>query len=279
MSKLSLHQLPKSKEFLECFVPLPGHVLVGIDFSALEPKVLTYFSRDRNLLALYGPSASPHQDIYLYNATQMGDLGKRILACGYSPHSPTAETVARAKKECKEERQISKMITLAGNYGAGAPKIHKSLLQAGFDVTLREVQSYHRAFWQTYAKIKHFEMRLQSQWYTNNGVITNGRGRPLGVAESSLKDLVNRFVQSTGHDLLICYLMLLTKALQEVPWKPYIVDLHDEVILQVPVHYAEQTAEKMSKVMDELNEGLQWDVKFSGTPTIGRNLAEIKLAG
>jgi hypothetical protein len=113
VSKLSLHQLPKSAEFLECFVPDPGHLLVSIDFSALEPKVLAYFSRDRNLLALYGPNASPHQDIYLYNAVQMGDLGKRILACGYNPNNPTPEAVARAKKECKDDRAVSKLISLA----------------------------------------------------------------------------------------------------------------------------------------------------------------------
>jgi DNA polymerase-1 len=281
MSKLSLHQLPKSAEFLECFVPDPGHLLVSIDFAALEPKVLAYFSRDRNLLALYGPSASPHQDIYLYNACQMGDLGKRIRACGYDPNNPTPEAVARAKKECKDDRAVSKLITLAGNYGAGAPKIHKSLLQAGFDVTLKEVYGYHRAFWQAYAGIKLFEKKLQQQWYTNNGVLTNGRGRPLPVDDGSLKDLVNRFTQSTGHDLLRYFLLLLVPQLdlEGITWEPYIEDLHDESILEVPVSCAERTAELMTKTMDKLNEVLQWDVKFTGTPTVGRNLAEIKLAG
>jgi hypothetical protein len=181
----------------------------------------------------------------------------------------------------RSQYMVGEWIAHNCNYGAGAPKIHKSLLQAGFDVTLGEVYGYHRAFWQAYAGIKHFEKKLQNQWYLNNGVLTNGRGRPLGVDEDSLKDLVNRFVQSTGHDLLLYYLDLLIENLQEndIPWQPYIVDLHDEVILQVPENQAEVTAQVLSGTMDQLNEVLKWDVKFSGTPTVGRNLAEIKLAG
>ena len=55
MASLNLQQQPKSRQYLECFRARPGHKIVQLDFDALEPKITAYFSRDKNLMNLYGP--------------------------------------------------------------------------------------------------------------------------------------------------------------------------------------------------------------------------------
>ena len=56
MPKINLQNTTKTQRYLECFEARPGNKIVAMDFASLEPKVLAYFSRDKNLMSLYGPS-------------------------------------------------------------------------------------------------------------------------------------------------------------------------------------------------------------------------------
>lgn len=109
----NMQQISKTKKMMELFIARPGMAWVDLDFSALEPVVLTEFSQDRNLLAIYG-NGRPKNDIYLFvGANIPGVIGDKIRATGYDPYNPTKEALARAKKECKHERGICKTVTLA----------------------------------------------------------------------------------------------------------------------------------------------------------------------
>jgi hypothetical protein len=155
VSKINLQNTTKTRRYLECFEASPGNKVVAMDFASLEPKVLAYFSRDKNLMSLYGPNAKKN-DIYLFNGAQLKGLGEPILATGYDPYNPTPETIKAAKKACKTERQIAKKFTLSANYGAGARKIHSELLLDGVDVTLEQCYQFHKEFWNLYPGIKLF---------------------------------------------------------------------------------------------------------------------------
>lgn len=277
MAKLNLQQQPKTEGYLECFEARPGHKIVTMDFAALEPKVTAYYSRDPNLMALYGPDAKKN-DVYLYNAAKMGELGKEILAQGYDPDNPTGETIALAKKMCKLDRAISKKFTLSANYGAGAKKLHSDLIMQGVDITLAKCYKYHADFWKLYKGIKRFETTLKAQYTNNEGYILNGYGRPIGIDEWKIKDIVNRFVQSTGHDILVVFINLLYKELKasEIQWMPWIIDYHDESMIEVPNRYVSEAGECFARARTKLNEFLQWDVTMDGDIEVATNLAEIK---
>lgn len=88
-------------------------MFVDCDFTSLEVVVLTELSRDDVLWSVFGPGARPN-DIYLATGARMGGaLGNRIRSTGYNPESPTLETVALAKKECKTERGVAKTMYLS----------------------------------------------------------------------------------------------------------------------------------------------------------------------
>lgn len=277
MSKLNLQQQPKSAGYLECFTARPGHRIVTMDFAALEPKVTAYYSRDVNLMNLYGPSAVKN-DVYLYNAAKMGQLGKKIRECGYDPDNPTPEAIQRAKKECKLDRDISKKFTLSANYGAGAKKLWADLQLQGIDITLNTCYQYHREFWDLYKGIKILEEVLLETYQKNKGWILNGYGRPLTLDDYKTKDIVNRFVQSTGHDILVVFISMLYDKLkaEKVQWMPWIIDFHDETMIEVPIDYIEAAVHCFEHARAELNKFLGWDVTMTGDIEIANNLAEIK---
>ena len=105
--------LPKTPGFLESFRPRPGHKLVDIDVSALEPVVLTELSRDRGLLSVYGPEASPFADIYITVGSRLGGVGQAFRDCGYDYTNPSEESAKRCKKEHKNLRNIVKVLHLS----------------------------------------------------------------------------------------------------------------------------------------------------------------------
>lgn len=109
---VNLQQLPKRKEYLSCWIPRPGWVMLDCDVTALEPVVLTGLSKDRAMLSLYGPSAPKGQDIYLYVGANLPGIGDAIRATGYDPDNSTPESVAHAKKLCKKERGVAKVVVL-----------------------------------------------------------------------------------------------------------------------------------------------------------------------
>ena len=205
----NISQQPKDAAYLAAFRARPGYRLVYCDVASLENYVLAELSRCPALNKLYGPTARPGQDAYLFNAAFLPIIGDRIRATGYHPDTATAADTAAAKKACPVERAIGKVFTLESNYGAGAPKIRESLrVKAGIDIPLGQVADMRSGFWDLYKGIKKYERRLKEQWRNNAGWLLNGIGRPIGCATTSEKDLVNRVVQSTGHDLVIrlCHL-------------------------------------------------------------------------
>lgn len=271
----NIQQQPKTRGYLRCLRARPGYKLVQLDFAAVEPVVLAEFSEDPALMAIYGPDAGAN-DIYLYTAAKITGLGDRIKRY-YDPDSPTAEGIELAKKFCKDDRAVAKVVVLASNYNAGPGKIHETLRLAGFDVTFEEVARIHREYWQLYAGVKRFQRTLEQEWTSNKGWIRNGLGRPLSVAPHLKKDLVNRFCQSTGHDLLVEYLAILQQRRPEGCY-PVISDFHDETIWEAPVGLCDTLATTMASALDQLNERIQGTIPIKGEPEVADTFADIKIA-
>jgi hypothetical protein len=252
---------------------------VDCDVNALEMVVTTELSQDRNLLALYGPGAKKN-DIYLFYASFMPILGPKIKATGYDPYSPTAEAMARAKKECKSERSIAKLLILSDNYGSGIGKKQKILRLNGVDMSYNEVSDMHEALLAAKEGVMKYVGRLEDEWRYNKGWVYNGYGRPIAVHESKKKDLLNRVVQSTGHDILQLYSRITAQLLTEagLHWQPIVMDWHDESIIEVPDaevpdarHIMEHEAYRI------LNEMLGGTCPLKGSAAVAKSLTGLKI--
>ncbi len=278
----NLQQQPKTRGYLEAFRPRQGYAWIDIDLTAVEPCVLTELSRDPAMLSIYGPEAKAN-DIYLFVAAQIPGLQETIRATGYDPYNPTPEAIAKAKKECKAIRQLCKTVVLASQYGAGPAKIAETLKADGVEKTIEEVQAIHQAYWQLFAGIKAYEKYLVNQWTRNGGWVLNGIGRPICVAQDYLKDIVNRVVQSTGHDLLLLYSKIVRDMLiaAGIEFYPVIADFHDQIIFEVREEQKDLAWDLISKkAFDELNNCLGFGthsvVRIKGSGGIVTNLADAK---
>lgn len=165
------------------------------------------------------------------------------------------------------------------SYGAGAGKIQQSLKLEGINISFDEAKRMHTAYWELFAKVKQYETFLKIQWERNDGWFLNPMGRPIAVAQDYLRDIVNRSIQSGGHDAFLLYLSLLSGKLNthSISYKPYIWDLHDAVMLTVPEDEVEEAVHILDVVaMDELNARLGGTIRLKGVTNVVNNWAEDK---
>lgn len=275
----NLQQMPKTKGTLSGFVSRPGHSFVDCDVNALEMVVTAELSQDDNLLALYGPTAKKN-DIYLFYGALMPGLGEKIVAAGYDRLNPTAESIDAAKKACKKERGIAKLLILSDNYGSGVKKKHKILSLEGIDMPLSQVEAMHLALQEAKSGVAAYQEWLLNQWRSNGGWVENAIGRPMCVDEKYTKDLLNRVVQSSGHDILMMYVKIVVGMLNDnkVTWAPIVMDFHDESIIEVPDEQVPLAARILEKdAYAELNRQLGGTCPLKGTAAVSKTLAGIKL--
>lgn len=276
--KFNLQQQPKDPGYLSCWIPRPGHVWVQVDFSSVEPTVLAQVSKCPNYRKLYGPEAKPN-DVYLFVGSKFSAFKDKFLE-HYDPENPTPEGIDKTKKLYKFERGVCKEAHLAMQYGAGPPTVHAALTRKEIDIDFEEVVGMHKDYWgrDLFAVVKEYENKLRREWYRNNGWIKNCLGRPLAVDEGSMKDLLNRAIQSTGHDLLMRLMRSIDagRAARKVPMWPVIVDYHDETIWEVREEAAAEALDIFSQSLKQLNDRLGWEISIRGEPQLAMNLADIK---
>ena len=275
----NLQQLPKTRGTLSGFVSRPGHSFVDCDVNALEMVVTAELSQDSNLLALYGPGAKKN-DIYLFYGSMMAGIGPRLTSLGYNPYDPVPEVMDATKKAFKKERGIAKLLILSDNYGSGVKKKQKILSLNGVEMSLEEVQDMHDSLLEAKSGVTSYVTWLQDEWRANGGYVENGYGRPICVDEKYLKDILNRVVQSTGHDILQLYARIAAQLLTEanVSWRPIVMDWHDESIIEVPDEQVEVAKQIMEvDAYRELNNILGGTCPLKGSAAVAKTLAGIKL--
>ncbi len=292
MSRLNIQQLPKESAFLRCFTAAPGHKLVYSDINSLEPHVLAHFSKDPGLMSLYGPDAKPN-DVYLFVGAQI-DKWKDAILEHYDPQNPTKKGIAAAKKHAKAERTAVKPAYLGWMYGLGAGTMHQST-----GIPIGECKEILGNIDAAFPGVVRFNEKLKKEWADNGGWVKqewvldpnlgrkvprfidgrpgwiyNGRGRPLGVAPDKVKDLGNRFVQSTGHDVLMQMLVFINRLRRGTSARPFNVDVHDATVWQVRDHEVDKVVEIFHESYRLLNETLQWSVQIRGDVEVGNNLGD-----
>jgi DNA polymerase I-like protein with 3'-5' exonuclease and polymerase domains len=272
-TKFNLLASPKDKDFMRCFIPRPGYKLIQADINALEPHVLAHASQDANFMKVYGPDAKPGHDIYLLAGMRIPGIGDKIRP-HYDVDNPDPAKISALKTELKSIRSnLIKPAYLGWMYGlgAGTMSVNLGLSYGQAKNILKGLEA------QFIGKVK-MQHRLEQEWAVNGGYIINGRGRPICVDKAFKKDLVNRYVQSTGVDLLnrILYHMNCYREDHKIDVIPYIPNFHDESVWQVADNPIDRTkARDMFKYgISKLNEELQWSVVFKwGSVNVGGDLS------
>ena len=276
----NFQQITGDKRVLECIEAEPGYVLVERDWCALEDYVAANVTQCPGLLALYGPNAVEN-DGHLWLGSQLPVIGDRIRQY-YDKDNPTPESIAKAKAECKNERDISKKVKYSATYGIGAFKLWQDLMCEGVNIDLDTVAEVLRGYWDVFSGMKKHKWKLKDEWERNRGYIRNAIGRPMSVGDHHLKDLFSRCVQGGGHDLQMMFGMYVADVVKEAELdaRPFIYDLHDATYWEVREdqleEYLKLSTAAADKVWEWCKDELGWNCKLSVSAAHGRNLKELK---
>ena len=210
-------------------------------------------------------------DVYLYDAALMArdyniKLFQPILDAGYIPENPNKDIISKIKKEHKKLRSISKVASLGRGYGMGWAKFKQNMALQGIKMSEREARAVIDGLDKVYSGIGKYNKYLENELADNNGYVLNGIGRPVCCADDFKKDIVNRVVQSTGHDILMLWMTIYSKMLDEagIKWDGIVLDFHDQSIIEVNEEDVEKVEHILGKLsVDELNKQLEGVIKLT----------------
>lgn len=161
----------------------------------------------------------------------------------------------------------------------GAKKLKMTLELQGIDISEDEAARMHQAYWNLYSGVKDYEAFLLQELKDRNGHVINGVGRPVCCAADYTKDIVNRVVQSTGHDVHMLYVGILDELFEEhgLEVDGIVWDFHDQSIVECNEEDKDLVYHLMGTVAyDILNEKLGGIIKMKGDPQHIETMADAK---
>ena len=237
------------------FVAEKGSILMGIDYSQIELRVLAQLSGDENLRAAY----QNNMDLHSLTARKIFELSEN-------------DEVTR------EQRIIAKTINFSIIYGKTAFGLAKEL-----GITQREASEYIERYFNQYPRVKEFEKEIV-EFTEKNGYTETlfGRRRIIEGINSKNKNIksqaermaVNSVIQGTAAEVLKQVMIEIYRYIKDKAGVSLLLQVHDELIFEISQDRLEEYRENIEKIMREC-------VKFDSVPleintNIGVNWAETK---
>jgi DNA polymerase I-like protein with 3'-5' exonuclease and polymerase domains len=243
------------RELMSCLRCDEGWEGLHADFVSVEPAVTAHYSQDPSLLKVFRDGKG---DVYL-------DLAKTLfpndkgLAEGYdSSQAITTEL----KERFRVQRKVAKIIQLAVQYTGTKYTVHKNLSMEGIPSTLASADRLVKGYWVHFAKVAAMNEALFQRYAKNGMMLRNIMGRIIRVPSPRYKDLPNRFIQSSAHDLLTYWVLNIARMVKErgLRAKPILIDCHDSTSWQCPHDEIEKLEVIFKEALYDLNESVKMSV-------------------
>ncbi|WP_104707908.1 DNA polymerase, partial [Helicobacter ailurogastricus] len=213
---------PLGQQIARAFIAPKGHLLLGLDYSQMELRLLAHFSGDTNLINAF----KQQQDIHTNTALALFN-------------DPT-------------QRPLAKAINFGLIYGMGANRLATTL-----NISLKEAKAHIQRYFQAFPTIKDFLNQLKEQILQEGRVQTLlGHVRPFGFSGASpklvadyLREGANTLFQGSASDLMKLAMLAIVK---HFPTLKMLVQVHDELILEVPQAQASNLAKELTALMQNI---------------------------
>lgn len=239
----------------EGFVAGEGKVLMSIDYSQVELRVLTSMSKDENLIEAY----REEKDLHDLTARRIFNLSD-------------SDAVNR------EQRTIAKIINFSIIYGKTAFGLAKEL-----KIPVKDASEYIKKYFEQYPRVTTFEKEV-IEFGEEHGYVKTlfGRKRYINGIDSKNKTIkaqaermaVNTVIQGTAAEVLKKVMLKVYEVLKDKDDIALLLQVHDELIFEVE----ENSIEKYSKILADImkNTVKLEDVNLNINISIGKNWAEAK---
>jgi len=236
----------------QVFAAAPGKVLVVVDYSQIELRLLAHYSNEENFI--------------------------RVFHEGGDPHQMTAELAA-------VDRYVGKTINFSWAYGAGPKKLADTIEKNGHPRPKEtDTRVWLRSFDQAYPTLVRWKGRVIDHGRQLGYVKTIlGRKRRLPdlhhhddmLRSGAERQCVNAIIQGSAADLIKLAMLELR------PWcwwfgARLLAQVHDELIFEVAADVAQEFAAVAQREMEWVRERFDLRVPVEAKPGLGPNWAEAK---
>ncbi len=211
------------------FVAKEGHLLVGIDYSQIELRLLAHFSGDPALVEAF----QQNRDIHLETAIRLF-----------------------GKAEAKAKRNIAKSINFGLIYGMGSRKLAQTL-GIGTKEAKEIIESYFAAFPTVKSYLASIEQFAKEKGYVQTLL---GRRRYFDFAAANgaqmaafLREATNTVFQGSAADLIKMSMNKIHRTIKDehLP-AAMLLQIHDELIFEIKEEYAKELAQEFKEIMQTI---------------------------
>lgn len=219
------------KRIRRAFIPADGCVLMSADYSQIELRLLAHITKDPVMLDAF----SKNEDI----------------------HERTAREVFGAKtpEELKEKRRVAKIVNFGIAYVIGPFGLAQRV-----GINRSEARKVIDDWYRTYANVKQYMDELPDQARSAGNVVRSIYGRlrrmndlaSKGAARARAeREAVNMPMQGSASDIVKLAMLRVWEALQkEKLTAKMILQVHDELVFEVPKKELKQTSEVVKAAME-----------------------------
>jgi len=217
------------RQIRKAFIAAPGHCLLSADYSQIELRVLAHIADEPALIEAF----RDNQDIHRVTAAQV--------------HGVTAEEVTA------DMRRVAKVINFGVLYGMSAHRLTREL---GIDY--RSAEAFINTYFERYPNVRRY-IDETIAFCRANGYVETLAGRRRVIADIRSPDRQSREyaermsynmpIQGTAADVIKLAMLQLAPALEPLGAR-LVLQVHDELVLEVPEDQRDETARVVREVME-----------------------------
>ena len=236
------------------FKAQPDCELVDADYSQIELRVLAHISQDENMIAAFNSD----EDIHTNTAAQVFDMPPLFVT--------------------PEMRRKAKAVNFGIVYGIGAFSLSQDI-----GVSVAEADRYIKNYLDTFSGVRRY-MEETVEFAQQHGYIETmfGRRRALPEIHSTNKNIINfgkrvamnTPIQGTAADIIkIAMIKVYRRLKAEQLSARLILQVHDELIVEAPLHELEQVKHLL---VEEMQNAVQLSVLLKADVGCGKSWLDAK---
>jgi DNA polymerase I len=237
------------------FIASKGHVLLSVDYSQIELRLVAHMAQDENMLAAFRSG----EDIHATTAAAIYGVG--------------------TDKVTKAMRRHAKAINFGLIYGMSVFGLTRTT-----ELTLAEAETFVKAYFQKFPGIKKYLDGIRKQAAQQGYVETLlGRRRYFPALQSKAnvqvknreeREAINAPVQGTAADIMKIAMLNIAPALKEAGLKAkMLLQVHDELVFECPKNELKETARVVQEIMEN---AYPLSIPLSTEARYGANWGETK---
>ena len=220
-----------------------GHVLVSCDFSQIELRVGAFYCRDPKMLETYRSG---------------GDIHAQTTSVIFGV--PYAQAADKNDPDYKERRTIAKGVNFGACFGLFPRGLQRQLkFKAGLEKSLPECEAIianlkagypNLARWQEQAKQAATRRQYTQTFLGRRRYLPGIRSQDWGRRSFAGRCALNTPIQGTAADILKLALGRLIAGLPGRPWLRPLLQIHDELVFEVPRERLQEAVTYIQTCMD-----------------------------